>query len=100
MCQTICLYVVVGHELLSDPGDSLCLFYPVLDPFLFGSGTTDVWLAMEMLVYYVILALGLNIVVGFAGLLDLGYVAFFAIGAYAWGIIGSSQLSLLTGITV
>ncbi|HBE26570.1 MAG TPA: branched-chain amino acid ABC transporter permease, partial [Ktedonobacter sp.] len=38
-------------------------------------------------------ALGLNIVVGFAGLLDLGYVAFFAIGAYAWGIIGSTQLT-------
>ena len=32
---------------------------------------------------YVLLALGLNIVVGFAGLLDLGYAAFFAIGAYA-----------------
>src|SRR5262249_1987390 len=32
------------------------------------------------------LALGLNIVVGFAGLLDLGYIAFFALGAYIWGI--------------
>jgi branched-chain amino acid transport system permease protein len=36
---------------------------------------------------YVVLALGLNIVVGFAGLLDLGYAAFFAIGAYAFGIL-------------
>lgn len=36
------------------------------------------------------LALGLNIVVGFAGLLDLGYVAFFAVGAYLWGIFTSS----------
>jgi branched-chain amino acid transport system permease protein len=36
---------------------------------------------------YVCLALGLNIVVGFAGLLDLGYAAFFAIGAYAFGIL-------------
>jgi branched-chain amino acid transport system permease protein len=34
---------------------------------------------------YVIMALGLNVVVGFAGLLDLGYVAFFAIGAYTVG---------------
>ncbi|HEX2864591.1 MAG TPA: branched-chain amino acid ABC transporter permease [Deinococcales bacterium] len=37
------------------------------------------------------LAVGLNIVVGFAGLLDLGYVAFFASGAYLWGIFGSPQ---------
>jgi len=35
------------------------------------------------------MALGLNIVVGFAGLLDLGYVAFFAVGAYLWGIFTS-----------
>jgi branched-chain amino acid transport system permease protein len=37
------------------------------------------------------LALGLNIVVGFAGLLDLGYVAFYAVGAYLWGFFGSQQ---------
>src|ERR1051325_2235561 len=39
------------------------------------------------------LALGLNIVVGLAGLLDLGYAAFFAIGAYAYGIAASWQLA-------
>ncbi len=38
---------------------------------------------------YAAMALGLNIVVGFAGLLDLGYVAFFAVGAYLWGIFTS-----------
>ena len=38
------------------------------------------------------LALGLNIVVGFAGLLDLGYAAFFAIGAYAYGVASSWQV--------
>jgi branched-chain amino acid transport system permease protein len=37
------------------------------------------------------LALGLNIVVGFAGLLDLGYVAFYAVGAYLWAFFGSKQ---------
>ena len=37
------------------------------------------------------LALGLNIVVGFAGLLDLGYVAFYAVGAYMWAFFGSQQ---------
>ncbi len=44
------------------------------------------------------LALGLNIVIGMAGLLDLGYVAFYAVGAYAWAIFGSKQLSLLNSI--
>jgi branched-chain amino acid transport system permease protein len=41
---------------------------------------------------YVLLALGLNIVVGYAGLLDLGYAAFFAIGAYAMGLLNSPLL--------
>lgn len=41
------------------------------------------------------LALGLNIVVGFAGLLDLGYVAFYAVGAYLWGFFGSRQFYAL-----
>jgi branched-chain amino acid transport system permease protein len=42
---------------------------------------------------YVLLAIGLNIVVGYAGLLDLGYVAFFAIGAYTYGLLASTQLT-------
>ena len=41
---------------------------------------------------YAMLALGLNIVVGFAGLLDLGYAAFFAIGAYTYGALASYQI--------
>jgi branched-chain amino acid transport system permease protein len=43
------------------------------------------------------LALGLNIVVGLAGLLDLGYVAFFAVGAYSWAIFGSPQANQMFG---
>jgi branched-chain amino acid transport system permease protein len=43
---------------------------------------------------YVLLALGLNVVVGFAGLLDLGYAAFFALGAYAYGLAASFQLKI------
>ena len=46
----------------------------------------------DVALLYIMLALGLNIVVGFAGLLDLGYVAFFAIGAYLAGILSSPQL--------
>ena len=40
---------------------------------------------------YAALALGLNIVVGFAGLLDLGYIAFFAVGAYIWAMFSADQ---------
>ncbi len=43
---------------------------------------------------YLMLALGLNIVVGYAGLLDLGYVAFFAVGAYAMGVLTSGASSM------
>src|ERR1700681_3940363 len=42
---------------------------------------------------FVLLAIGLNVVVGFAGLLDLGYAAFFAIGAYTYGMLASHQLA-------
>src|SRR5205823_12001206 len=41
---------------------------------------------------YILLALGLNVVVGFAGLLDLGYAAFFAIGAYTYAMLASTRL--------
>ncbi len=74
------------------------LFYPVIDPFLFGFGTNGRLAGYGDAGYYIILALGLNIVVGFAGLLDLGYVAFFAIGAYTWGIFGSTQLTNVLNI--
>ncbi|UCE00157.1 MAG: leucine/isoleucine/valine transporter permease subunit [Chloroflexota bacterium] len=47
---------------------------------------------MDNVGIYIIMALGLNIVVGYAGLLDLGYVAFFAIGAYAMGVFTSPEL--------
>ncbi len=46
------------------------------------------------------LALGLNIVVGFAGLLDLGYVAFYAVGAYLWAIVGSNQGNVAFGTEI
>ncbi len=51
---------------------------------------SDPWLQMLVFVgIFVVLGLGLNIVVGFAGLLDLGYVAFFAAGAYTMGILAA-----------
>ena len=64
----------------------------VLPLLLQGFGNAWVRIA-DMALLYVLLALGLNIVVGYAGLLDLGYVAFFAVGAYMFGLMASPQLS-------
>jgi branched-chain amino acid transport system permease protein len=64
------------------------LVIAIVLPFLFDPGSAfiaDCVLALA----YTVMALGLNIIVGFAGLLDLGYVAFFAIGAYTLGWFGS-----------
>jgi branched-chain amino acid transport system permease protein len=52
--------------------------------------------AMVTVGIYVLLGLGLNIVVGYAGLLDLGYVAFFAVGAYSMALFTALQSSLVT----
>jgi branched-chain amino acid transport system permease protein len=64
------------------------LAYPFLDRAL---GLHTVHAVSDGMIY-VLLALGLNIVVGYAGLLDLGYAAFFAIGAYAMGLLNSPVL--------
>ncbi len=56
----------------------------------FGQGWVRI-LALALL--YVLLALGLNIVVGYAGLLDLGYVAFYAVGAYMYALLASPHLA-------
>jgi branched-chain amino acid transport system permease protein len=60
----------------------------ILLPFFFDTGAPFLQDCVQAMAY-VVMALGLNIVVGFAGLLDLGYVAFFAIGAYTMGWFGS-----------
>jgi branched-chain amino acid transport system permease protein len=61
-------------------------------PFAMDSGG-DLIFDITLALAYVVMALGLNIIVGFAGLLDLGYVAFFAIGAYTMGWLGSGFFS-------
>ena len=63
-----------------------------LMPFLFDPGS-NVLATCVLALAYTVMALGLNIIVGFAGLLDLGYVAFFAIGAYTIGWFGSGFFS-------
>jgi branched-chain amino acid transport system permease protein len=61
----------------------------IVFPLLFPSTDSKVDVATTALAY-VVMALGLNIVVGFAGLLDLGYVAFYALGALTMGWLGSA----------
>ena len=56
----------------------------IIFPILFGPYHSEV---LDVVGIFAIMGLGLNIVVGFAGLLDLGYVAFFAIGAYVMGLL-------------
>src|SRR3954463_13430832 len=67
----------------------LLFIFVVLFPLLFPETDSKVDVATTALAY-VVMALGLNIVVGFAGLLDLGYVAFYALGALTIGWLGSS----------
>jgi branched-chain amino acid transport system permease protein len=66
--------------------------FGIVLPYFFQIGSTFTFDMITALAY-VVMALGLNIVVGFAGLLDLGYVAFFAIGAYTMGWLGSAFFS-------
>ena len=62
-------------------------------PFLAGTQGNGWVRIIDFALLYVMLALGLNIVVGYAGLLDLGYVAFYAVGAYLYALLSSPQLA-------
>ena len=64
-------------------------------PLLVDVGLGRSWVrVLNFTLIYIMLALGLNIVVGFAGLLDLGYVAFYAVGAYTWALLASPHFGL------
>ena len=66
------------------------LLLPFFIDALLGRG----WVRIaDFAMLYIMLALGLNIVVGYAGLLDLGYIAFFAVGAYCYALTGSPHLA-------
>ncbi len=70
------------------------LLFPVIANFATG-GSPNFWMSVAGNAgVYVLLALGLNVVVGMAGLLDLGYAAFFAIGAYTYAFIASEHLAV------
>jgi branched-chain amino acid transport system permease protein len=78
--QKLVIFIVAGV--------ALCIL-----PFLLGLAGNAWTRILDVALLYVLLALGLNIVVGYAGLLDLGYVAFYAVGAYMMGLLASSQLT-------
>ncbi|HSS60994.1 MAG TPA: hypothetical protein VLK30_06015 [Candidatus Limnocylindrales bacterium] len=67
------------------------LIFPMTTMFVSGGSTAYISQAAHAGTW-VLLAIGLNVVVGFAGLLDLGYAAFFAIGAYTYALFASTQL--------
>ncbi|EYS90533.1 ABC transporter ATP-binding protein [Cupriavidus sp. SK-4] len=63
-------------------------------PFFVQTLGGNYWVrVLDFALLYIMLALGLNIVVGFAGLLDLGYIAFYAVGAYLMALLGSPHLT-------
>ena len=64
-------------------------------PFLIDATLGRTWVRIvDVALLFVMLALGLNIVVGYAGLLDLGYIAFFAVGAYTYALLASPQFDI------
>lgn len=64
-------------------------------PYLVDLGLGRSWVrVLNFTLLYIMLALGLNIVVGYAGLLDLGYVAFYAVGAYTYALLASPHFGL------
>jgi branched-chain amino acid transport system permease protein len=72
-----------------------CVFTILLIVFPFIAGLAgNAWVRiLDFALLYMMLALGLNIVVGFAGLLDLGFIAFYAVGAYLYALLSSPHLT-------
>src|SRR5688572_12306720 len=67
----------------------------VAAPLLIDATLGRTWVRIvDVALLFIMLALGLNIVVGYAGLLDLGYIAFFAVGAYAYALLASPQFAV------
>ncbi|TAL19047.1 MAG: ABC transporter ATP-binding protein [Aquabacterium sp.] len=79
MKQRLVVFLIAALALLAAP--------------LFAQQLGQAWVRiLDLALLYVLLAIGLNIVVGYAGLLDLGYIAFYAVGAYFFGLLASPHL--------
>jgi branched-chain amino acid transport system permease protein len=82
-------------SLKSGYGIALVAVALLLAPFLTGAAFGNYWVRiLDFVLLYSMLALGLNIVVGYAGLLDLGYIAFYAVGAYVFALLASPHFNL------
>ena len=75
---------IIGEKKIFIPALIAAGIFSVIFPFIFSMYQTTI---MTTALIYIMLGLGLNIVVGLAGLLDLGYVAFYAVGAYAYALL-------------
>jgi branched-chain amino acid transport system permease protein len=90
----------LSHRIYRDPRIARVAFVALgalllVLPFVVEAGMGRTWVRiLDFAMLYVMLALGLNIVVGYAGLLDLGYVAFYAVGAYFYAILASPQFGI------
>ncbi|HSV17909.1 MAG TPA: ABC transporter ATP-binding protein [Casimicrobiaceae bacterium] len=82
------------HPAASRVGVVLIAVALALLPFVLANIGTAWVRITNLAILYVFLALGLNIVVGFAGLLDLGYIAFYAVGAYVYALLASPHFDL------
>ncbi len=83
---------IPSHVLI---GYSIAILGLLLLPFITVLVIGNSWVrVLDFILLYTMLALGLNIVVGYAGLLDLGYIAFYAVGAYVYALLASPQLGL------
>lgn len=83
-----------SNPLRAHGGTALLALALAVLPFVVGQSAGTAWVrVVDFALLYIMLALGLNIVVGFAGLLDLGYIAFYAVGAYLYALLSSPHLA-------
>ncbi|CAN5746106.1 branched-chain amino acid ABC transporter permease [soil metagenome] len=75
------------HPMMVNAGLVLLLLLCLVIPHFVSLAAREI---LVLIAIFSLLALGLNVVVGFAGLLDLGYIAFYATGAYTWGILSGA----------
>ena len=85
----------LARQAASPAGRILLVVLLLTLPFWFGATLGPYWMRIvDFCLLYALLALGLNIVVGYAGLLDLGYIAFYAVGAYVFALLASPHFDL------
>jgi branched-chain amino acid transport system permease protein len=82
------------HPLALPVGITMIALALVALPFALASAGTAWVRITNLAMLYVLLSLGLNIVVGYAGLLDLGYIAFYAVGAYVYALLASPHFNI------